>query len=641
MSSLFLRRSVNRVGFMLVWLCVCWKHTAHAQDGMHFTSNGKRVNVASFNRAVEQMIDDVGVPAISVAVIENDRIVFHRSYGYKDSAKKHKVNQGTLFEGCSLSKTFLVLVAHQLIDEGKLMPDKPLYEYLENKDLAHDLRYKRITTRMVLSHSSGLENWKQFNNRDTLEILNNPGEKYSYSGEGFNYLSRVIGVILGQSYEQYMEERVIKPLHLKRTFLKYKRNRLNPFHEHYPTNFATGHNSFGVPVGKWINYDPIPSSAIHLVAEDYAKVLLGIFGQGNLSRREINQIVTPVVPIREDDPSIGFGQGFAIIYGKHDTLVTHTGSNDGFKAEMFYSVRDKRGFVFFSNADRGRLMTSNLNALTTGFDIGHLYEKGYYEHYPSPAISLLKIYRTQNQEAMFAEIDRLAKSSSLGEKTLNELGDEFMDRDEETAKRLLLTNIELYPQAPTAYRLLGQVYLSGKDYDQANDYFLKAKALNASPAEIDRDLKDCAERKADAARRQSLLVRVPPSEPATIQAENYNAMSGVDIRATSDGGGGQKIGSFNNGDWMEYKVDVVAAGTYDATFRLSSLRGGSKIELRNGTAVLCTVDVPSTDGWENWLTLTTTVEIPVGVSVLRVHAIKGGAQINWVSLNKGKVIVNN
>ena len=77
------------------------------------------------------MMADVGIPGASLAIIENDKIIFNQGYGYKNMKEMSSVDKKTIFEGCSLSKSFLVFAAFKLVEEGKLDLDKPMYEYLD------------------------------------------------------------------------------------------------------------------------------------------------------------------------------------------------------------------------------------------------------------------------------------------------------------------------------------------------------------------------------------------------------------------------------------------------------------------------------------------------------------------------------
>ena len=246
------------------------------------------------NSAVERMMDSVGIPGLSLAVIENNWLVYFHPYGRKNDGTRHKVDKRTVFEACSLSKNFLSYVAHQLVDEGKLDVQKPVYEYLPNDRLEHDARYKLITAHEILAHCSGIENWQVFNNPDTLEIVSNPGEKFVYSGEAFNYLAQIIAKILGQPYEEYMTERVTRPLHLHDTYFRFTKQTSGSAVKVHPADFATPTYTFGNTGYKWINTEPLPSSAVNVNARDYARLLIALFNYRHLSVAETRKLWQPV-----------------------------------------------------------------------------------------------------------------------------------------------------------------------------------------------------------------------------------------------------------------------------------------------------------------------------------------------------------
>src|SRR5579859_2119893 len=226
--------------------------------------------IRAMNDSIRKMMQDVGVPALSLAVIKDNRIAYFHTYGYKHLDNKGPANRRTLFQAGSLTKSFLVFTVYKLVDEGLLDLDKPMYQYLEYEPLQHDPRYKLITPRMILSHSSGIENWKSDNNPDTLEIVSNPGERYVYSGEGYVYLSKVVELILHKRYEDYINEMVIRPLRLKRSFSHFSAN------GEHPRNYAFGHGDFGKEFKKEKLTVPDPAGSMQITARDYAKLLIAI-----------------------------------------------------------------------------------------------------------------------------------------------------------------------------------------------------------------------------------------------------------------------------------------------------------------------------------------------------------------------------
>ncbi|WP_075343239.1 carbohydrate-binding protein [Tenacibaculum agarivorans] len=125
------------------------------------------------------------------------------------------------------------------------------------------------------------------------------------------------------------------------------------------------------------------------------------------------------------------------------------------------------------------------------------------------------------------------------------------------------------------------------------------------------------------------------SIPGTIQAENYNNMNGVRTENTSDAGGGQNVGYIDNGDWMDYNVNVATAGTYTVNFRVAARTNNILFNVRSGNSVLTSVNSSATGGWQNWKTVSATVNLPAGSQTLRVQATGGGWNINWMQFVGG------
>ena len=123
-------------------------------------------------------------------------------------------------------------------------------------------------------------------------------------------------------------------------------------------------------------------------------------------------------------------------------------------------------------------------------------------------------------------------------------------------------------------------------------------------------------------------------QPVTIQAENYATMSGVWNESTTDVGGGQDTGNIDAGDWMSYtntSITIPVTGTYKITYRVASYTAGGSFNLTEaGTgAILNTVTVPVTGGWQTWVDVVTTVQLTAGVHNFGINAVVGGFNVNW------------
>jgi|LSQX01.1.fsa_nt_gb endoglucanase len=117
--------------------------------------------------------------------------------------------------------------------------------------------------------------------------------------------------------------------------------------------------------------------------------------------------------------------------------------------------------------------------------------------------------------------------------------------------------------------------------------------------------------------------------PGRIEAESFSAMSGVENEVCSEGG--NNVGYIDSGDWMDYNVYVNQAGTYDVDFRIASMDGASgAFVLQQGFNSLCTIDAPATGDWQNWVTVTSRVNLQAGSQTLRISANNSLWNINWI-----------
>lgn len=129
----------------------------------------------------------------------------------------------------------------------------------------------------------------------------------------------------------------------------------------------------------------------------------------------------------------------------------------------------------------------------------------------------------------------------------------------------------------------------------------------------------------------------PPATGTLIQAENYNTMSGVQTEATTDTGGGLNVGYCDTGDWMAYyNINFPTSGSYQIEYRVASAVNGARIssDLNAGTIQLGAVNVPNTGGWQNWQTISQTVNVNAGTYNFGIYIQASGANINWFKITK-------
>ncbi|MFL9844477.1 glycosyl hydrolase [Flavobacterium rhizosphaerae] len=119
--------------------------------------------------------------------------------------------------------------------------------------------------------------------------------------------------------------------------------------------------------------------------------------------------------------------------------------------------------------------------------------------------------------------------------------------------------------------------------------------------------------------------------PAQIEAEDYTDMSGVQLEATADTGGGQNVGWIDAGDWMEYHVNSPTARTYSLQLRVASVYSDGTVQVRSNNNLIQTITIPNTGTWQTWQTVSANITLPAGNQTLRLTATSG-FNINWLSI---------
>lgn len=328
--------------------------TAHSQAIM--TPMGTSIPEKDIESFLEKQMEANGTPGISMAIINNGEIAFHTVKGY--SAPDVRITDATIFEGASLSKPLFAFFVMQFVEKGLIDLDIPLHTYLSYDDIKHDERYKKITARMVLSHTTGFPNWRDENGKTGLTIDFEPGTQFQYSGEGYQYLALVLQKLLNtdaKGLQKRFHKQVAKPLGLEVT--RYIPNKTNQKHkaqaykngEWQPVT-NQGDEEFGAAYG------------VNSEAKDWAKLMIAWMNKKGLSNEGYNQLFESNTSLPEDnvnrasgitDITLGFYMGafpFGNVYG-------HGGNNNKRFTSLFFMVPEhKWGAVLFTNSSYGEQM---------------------------------------------------------------------------------------------------------------------------------------------------------------------------------------------------------------------------------------------------------------------------------------------
>ncbi|MFC6244852.1 RICIN domain-containing protein [Flavobacterium psychroterrae] len=134
------------------------------------------------------------------------------------------------------------------------------------------------------------------------------------------------------------------------------------------------------------------------------------------------------------------------------------------------------------------------------------------------------------------------------------------------------------------------------------------------------------------------LISTTTAQTSTlIQAEDYASMNGIQTEATTDAGGGSNVAYTDTGDWLAYNnINFPTSGSYLIEYRIASAVAGAKIssDLNGGTIILGNVDIPNTGGWQNWQTVTQTVNVNAGTYSFGIYIQTSAVNINWFRITK-------
>ena len=320
------------------------------------TVDGKKVKIKKLNHGIEFLMDSVDMPGLSIAIINDKEIVYHNVFGVQNIETKEVINKENIFEGASLSKPIFAYFAMKMVDKGILDLDKPLHEYFPHPaiDSASQEDYKTITPRMVLSHSSGFPN---HSNGKIISLPFKPGTDFMYSGEAYQYLAAIIGILNGvgwkDKFNQIFDQEVTTPLGMKNTSFLWNdylaENKVYGHKDGKPTKNGTGGWS-----GKTFN----AFSSIHSEAYEYALFIQAMLKRQGLSEESFKQMLSPQNKLKETNELYqetgqnGWGLGFSQKPSKNGLMHLHTGNNHDFQAYSMFIPEQGYGIVLFTNSDK-------------------------------------------------------------------------------------------------------------------------------------------------------------------------------------------------------------------------------------------------------------------------------------------------
>lgn len=356
-----------------------------AADGTVFRrADGRALSPQRIDAEVESLMARAQVPGAALALIEDGRVVYSRAYGVRDVSTGDPLQLDTVMYGASLTKGTFAWMCLQLFDEGRLDLDRPIAAYLprplpeyENyADLAADERWRKFTPRMLLSHTSGMPNFRWLNADEKLDIKFEPGSRYAYSGEGLNLMQFVLEEGLRLDVGAEMQRRVFDRFGMTRTSMTWR--------DDFAANMASGHEEDGKPVGHNARRNVRAAGSMDTTPEDYARFLSAVVRGEGLSRRARRELLGEqilIVSARQfptTDPTNAEGDAnsrIRLAYGlgwgrwrspRYGTAWFKEGNGSGATNYAICLERGRRCMLVMTNSARGQRMFCSLTGALLG-----------------------------------------------------------------------------------------------------------------------------------------------------------------------------------------------------------------------------------------------------------------------------------
>jgi len=328
--------------------------------------DGSALTSAQIDATVTRLMKDAKVTGVGIAVFHKGKISYLQTYGQSDTGKGLALTPDSVMPAASMTKAAFATEVMLLVQKGVLDLDlpierylpKPLPEYERYADLQGDNRYKKLTLRILLSHTSGFPNWRWLEDDHKLKIHFEPGTRYAYSGEGFQLAQLVVETVTGKSLTALMGEDLFGPLGMTRTSMVWE--------PRFENDFANGYDEHGHSLGPQKRSKPGAAGFMQTTLHDYATFLSAVMRYQVLNPKTSAEMFKPQVMIHSahqfpslaaetttayDAIKLSAGLGWGLYSSPYGNAFFKGGYDDGWRHQG----------ICFSNGDGLLIMTNSSN----------------------------------------------------------------------------------------------------------------------------------------------------------------------------------------------------------------------------------------------------------------------------------------
>lgn len=359
---------------------------------------GGPVTAGQLTARLARLVDSARIAGLSVLLLQDGRPVYEQYFGVRDRRSGQPLTPETVSYAASLTKPVATYLFLRLVDQGVFALDTPAYRYLPRpvgayekwQELARDSAFRRITPRMLLSHSAGLPVLRGLYG-PVLATIAPPGTRYFYSNEGFNLLGTLMEERTGQTLQQLAEQHIFGPLGMRRSSFVWQ--------DAFAGNVAVAHDGRGTVLGYQQRRSARAAGSMVTTPRDYAAFLQQVQARRGLSRRLYRQMLAPQVvvgsrrgwgPLRDSlrqapDPArLAWGLGWGLFESRYGRAFWHGGHADGWQNFSVSYPRRQTSLVLLSNSDNFERVAGQILRLCLGVEPPALEWSGYNDQPAAP-----------------------------------------------------------------------------------------------------------------------------------------------------------------------------------------------------------------------------------------------------------------
>jgi CubicO group peptidase (beta-lactamase class C family) len=471
---------------VLMLLTVASTMTGFAQSAA--LKPADRAAIDRLNKDIPKYMQLAQVPGLSAALIRNGQLVWFKNLGVTNHDTKQPVDEQTIFEANSLSKPVFAVSVLTLVDQGKINVDTPIIEY-EGADFkgCDDPRFKQVTTRMILSHSSGIVRDAQ-DPENKVALAFTPGEKFQYSPVGIELLSHLIEKITGLKIEDFIQQAVLAPLAMNRSSYvwqpAYEKLRI---YRHDWTSHVT------LDRQEWTR--GAACCSLQTNAEDYAKFVIAVLNGSLLKRATWEEMLKPQIPVSAKFPELYWGLGWGLEKTEQGESFWHWGDSGQSRNYISANLSSKNAVILFTNSENGLSFVKEiLDDGIGGSHQGPLYLD--YERYDAPSWLLGRSILKEGAPAALATYRKQKRKGGHGvsETAMNQLGYRMISMKRVSdAIAVFRQNTEDFPQSWNTWDSLAEAYMDNGDNRLATQDYQKSLELNPANDNAKQMLKKLAD----------------------------------------------------------------------------------------------------------------------------------------------------